>query len=248
MPSFAQQARAIRRRMAGDRHRVRVHFQPPRYWMNDPNGLIHIGGEYHMFYQHNPHSPWWGDMTWGHAVSGDLVRWRDLPHALYPDRPYDSGGVFSGCAVDNDGVPTLVYTGVSPQCQCIATSAQADMIRWTKHPANPVIAAAPEELGMETDDFRDPYVWRQGGRWCMVVGTVDRGRYGAVVLYESRDLVDWSYRGILARGDGRTTGACGSVPTSSGWVASGCSSSRRPAWAGASTSPARSRAGSSRPS
>ena len=196
--------------MADDRHRPRVHFLPPRGWMNDPNGLIHVGGEYHLFFQHNPVSPWWGKMIWGHAVSTDLVRWKDLPHGLCPDEPYDAGGVWSGCAVNHDGTPTIVYTGVAPQCQCLATS--DDMVHWRKHPANPVIASPPAELRLTTDDFRDPYVWRQGKRWRMVVGSVDRGRYGAVLLYESKDLVHWTYRGILARGDGKTTGRVWECP------------------------------------
>ena len=90
--------------------------------MNDPNGLIYWKGEYHMFYQYNPNAAYWGDMHWGHAVSTDLMNWRQLPIALYPDKPYDKDGVFSGCAVVNNGVPTLVYTGTKPETQCIATT------------------------------------------------------------------------------------------------------------------------------
>jgi beta-fructofuranosidase len=90
--------------------------------MNDPNGLIQWRGRYHLFYQYNPNGPFHGTIHWGHAVSDDLVRWRDLPIALAPTphpegtRP-DRDGVYSGCAVDNDGVPTLVYTGIRPEVQ-----------------------------------------------------------------------------------------------------------------------------------
>jgi len=212
MPSFAQQARATRRRLAADRHRPRVHFLPPQNWMNDPNGLIQFRGEYHMFYQHNPRAAWWGNMTWGHAVSRDLLHWTDLPHALEPDAACDDYGVWSGCAVNDDGRAVLVYTGVHPrylpgggprvQCQCLATT--ADMVRFTKHPANPVIAGPPPEL--KTANFRDPYVWRQGRTWHMAVGSSDRDRRGAVLLYTSRDLVGWRYRGPLFQGRGDEAG------------------------------------------
>ncbi len=201
MASFAQRARAIRRDLAGDRHRPRVHFQPPRFWMNDPNGLIQFGGRYHLFYQHNPHGPRWGNMTWGHAVSDDLLHWDDLPHALHPDEPYDAGGVFSGCCVDADGTPTIAYTGHRAwgrdvQVQCIATG-DADLLRWRKHEANPVIPAAPE--GFSQRHFRDPCVWRQRGAWNMVVGGSDAEGRGAVLLYRSSDLVRWRFLGPLLR-------------------------------------------------
>ena len=108
-------------RAAMDMHRPRYHFLPPANWMNDPNGLIQWQGKVHMFYQHNPDAPFWALMHWGHAVSEDGVHWTHLPIALAPTSGGpDKDGCFSGCAVDNDGVPTLVYTGVRPECQCIA--------------------------------------------------------------------------------------------------------------------------------
>ena len=73
--------------------------------MNDPNGLIQWRGQYHLFYQYNPYAPVWGSIHWGHAISDDLVHWRDLPIALAPTPgTVDEDGVFSGCAFDDDGV------------------------------------------------------------------------------------------------------------------------------------------------
>ena len=89
------------------------HLSPRVGWMNDPNGLIFFRGQYHAFFQHYPHAPSWGQMHWGHTVSVDLLRWKELPIALYPDQPYeDDGGCFSGSAVEKDGRLYLFYTSV----------------------------------------------------------------------------------------------------------------------------------------
>ena len=81
--------------------------------MNDPNGLIQWKGQYHLFYQYNPFAPVWGSIHWGHAISDDLVHWRDRPIAMAPTPgTVDEYGIFSGCAFSADGVATVLYTGV----------------------------------------------------------------------------------------------------------------------------------------
>jgi beta-fructofuranosidase len=189
---------------ATDPHRPRYHFTPPSGWMNDPNGLIQWDGRYHLFYQHNPAGAFWGDIHWGHAVSDDLLRWEHLPIALAPDPDGpDAGGCFSGCAVVDDGVVRFVYTGVDPQVCCLATG-DPDLLTWTRHPGNPVIAGPPADLG--APGFRDHSVWREDGQWHQVIGSGIAGRGGAALHYRSFDLIDWEYLGPLLAGDRAESG------------------------------------------
>jgi beta-fructofuranosidase len=191
----------LQRRLSRDPHRPIYHFLPPSTWMNDPNGLIRWKGQYHLFYQYNPNGPFWGTMHWGHAVSPDLVHWTDLPVALAPTPGGpDADGCFSGCAVDDDGTPTLIYTGVrgDEQLPCIATSAD-DLLTWTKHPGNPVIPAPPPDPDITM--FRDHSAWREGDTWYQVVGSGIRDRGGAALLYRSPDLRAWEYLHPLCVGD-----------------------------------------------
>lgn len=198
----------------GDPHRPSFHFLPPSNWMNDPNGLIQWRGRYHLFYQYNPNGAFHGTIHWGHAVSDDLVHWQDLPIALAPTPAGpDKDGVYSGCAVDHDGVPTLVYTGVRPQVQCIAEAvdpSDPDLAAWRKHPANPVIAEPPP--GLEVEGFRDPFVWRETDGWYCVVGSGIAGVGGTVFLYRSPDLVHWEYLHELCRGEIAQTGRMWECP------------------------------------
>ena len=191
----------IRRAMAQDPHRPVAHFIPPANWMNDPNGLIQWNGRYHLFYQHNPHAPVWGDIHWGHAVSDDLAHWRDLPLPLAPTPDgYDADGCWSGCAVNDDGTPTLVYTGWRDEQEtiCLARGGP-DLVDWTKDPSNPVIPGPPSDL--QTVGFRDPFVWWEDEVWWLALGSGIVGRGGAVLLYRSLDLIDWTYLGPLFVGD-----------------------------------------------
>ena len=170
MDSQAADAKRIRQKMVEDRHRPRYHFTPAANWMNDPNGIIEWNGKYHLFYQHNPDAAIWDNMHWGHAVSDDLVHWADLPIALSPGPGGpDEDGCWSGCTVNDEGAPTILYTGVqgdwtlpSNQRVCLARGTN-DLIAWEKNAGNPVIARPPE--GLEVTGFRDPYVWREENLW-----------------------------------------------------------------------------------
>ena len=197
-------------RSAVDPHRPRYHFLPPANWLNDPNGLIEWKGQYHLFYQYNPHGAFHGTIHWGHAVSADLVHWADLPIALTPTPGGpDQDGCYSGCAVNHAGVPTLIYTGIRPEVQCLATSAD-DLLTRQKHPANPVIAAPPD--GYDVLGFRDPSVWAEADRWYAVIGSGLKGVGGTAFLYTSSDLVHWTYLNPLCIGNPQDTGTMWECP------------------------------------
>lgn len=188
-----------RRKLAGDPHRPTYHFLPPCNWMNDPNGLCHWQGRYHLFYQFDPHGPTWGFIHWGHASSPDLVHWIDHPIALQPtEGTGDANGCWSGCVVDDQGVPTVVYTGfVDPAHTPVMLARARDpkLLAWEKSQHNPVIQGPPD--GVTQTDFRDPYVWQEDSAWKMVMGAGLENGESAVLLYQSMDLVDWEYLGPL---------------------------------------------------
>jgi len=180
--------------------RLKYHFEPKKGWINDPNGLIFYKSKYHAFFQHYPYAPKWGSMHWGHAVSGDLINWEELPIALYPDKPYDSsekGGCWSGSAVIKDGLLYLFYTSVSDefgQTQSVAVS--KDGVHFEKYENNPVIRQFPPDGSY---DFRDPKVTQIGGIYYMVLGS-GKNNIGKILLYSSENLYDWQYLGVMFEG------------------------------------------------
>ncbi len=195
-----------------DPHRPIYHFLPPGNWMNDPNGPIFYQGRHHLMYQYAPDvADGWGVKYWGHAVSDDLVHWEHLPIALSPDETAgDHDGCWSGsAALDDDGTPTLLYTGVHPQVQCIARSRDG-MRTWDKPACNPVIANPPE--GIDAKNFRDPCPWREDDGWYMVIGSGVEGVGGRALLYRSQDLMDWEYLHPLCEGVEAETGAMWECP------------------------------------
>lgn len=174
--------------------RPRDHFTPRQGWLNDPNGLIVHDGEHHLFFQHHPHALVPGPMSWGHAVSVDLVDWTELPTALAGSATEHiwSGSVVhdatnsSGLAPAGHGPLVALYTRFDPatgiQSQCLAHSLDRGHT-WERYPANPV-------LDIGSTAFRDPKVLRHDDGWLMVlVLAEDR----TVELYRSTDLITWQH-------------------------------------------------------
>lgn len=182
-----------------------IHLAPPAGWMNDPNGLIFYNGQYHAFYQHHPYDENWGPMHWGHATSRDMLSWQHQPIALAPGDAWDKDGCFSGCAVEEDGILSLIYTGhvwlkgegddsAIHEVQCLATS--QDGVHFEKQG---VVLTPPEGIM----HFRDPKVWFEEGCWWMVVGARDAQDHGQVLLYRGSSLRQWQFIQVLARADDR---------------------------------------------
>ncbi|MGD8427181.1 MAG: glycoside hydrolase family 32 protein [Balneolaceae bacterium] len=192
--SFSARAQTTQKFLYAEPYRPQFHFSPEKNWMNDPNGLVYYKGEYHLFYQYNPFGNTWGHMSWGHAVSRDLVHWQYLPVALEEE---NGVMIFSGAAVvDNDNTsgfgtaenPPMVaiYTGHDEnrkvQDQRIAYSLDKGRT-WAKYKGNPVI-----DEGMQ--DFRDPKVfWHNATqKWVMALVLPKQHK---VRFYGSTNLKDW---------------------------------------------------------
>jgi beta-fructofuranosidase len=214
-PGMANQNSELCCKLSSDPLRPQYHLLPDHNWMNDPNGPLYYRGRYHMFHQYNPQAAVWGNMNWAHATSNDMIHWQHEPIALSPTPGGpDQDGVFSGSAVLDNGKPTVIYTGVQPpqtatqatlndgahtwrETQCLAVAADDDLHTWKKLP-HPVIATPPP--GLEVTGFRDPCLWREAGHWMLIVGSGIRGKGGAILLYTSPDLRQWTYLHPLLEG------------------------------------------------
>jgi fructan beta-fructosidase len=180
--------------------RPQFHFTPPKNFMNDPNGLVYYQGEYHLFYQYNPQGTEWGHMSWGHAVSTDMLHWKNLPVAI-PEVP-GKYMIFSGSAVvdwhNTSGLCAsadprerscliAIYTaaGTSSQKQHLAFSNDRGRT-WTNYAGNPV-------ADLNQPDFRDPKVfwYEPQKKWVMVAVLADERK---AVFLDSKDLKNWVFR------------------------------------------------------
>lgn len=191
--------------MASEPFRPEYHFTAKEGWLNDPNGLYYLNGVYHLFYQYNPEGTQWGNMSWGHATSPDLIDWTEQEVALLYEEAefFFSGGAVvdhantSGFGYGENGEPPVVatYTSFIPatetetydQYQSIAYSLDNGET-WTQYEGNPVLDA-------ESNEFRDPKVfWQEdesdpdGGYWVMgVVKALER----VTEFHRSDDLKSW---------------------------------------------------------
>lgn len=217
MSDLLEKARNYEQKAAAgteDGQRPVFHFSNPVGWMNDPNGFSEFKGEHHLFYQYYPYATHWDSMHWGHAKSRDFIRWEYLPAALAPDEKYDNFGVFSGSALEEGDRQLLVYTGVEEtvwenrekktfQNQCIAVG---DGLNYEKLSTNPVITAELLPQGSSREDFRDPKIWKENGRYFVVAASRSADGSGQIALFYSDDLRDWKLGSILDRSENKLGG------------------------------------------
>jgi fructan beta-fructosidase len=180
--------------------RLQFHFTPPKNFMNDPNGLVYYKGEYHLFYQYNPLGTEWGHMSWGHAVSADMLHWRNLPVAI-PEVPgqymiysgsaivdwHNASGLCAGASAADPSCLVAIYTaaGSGSQKQHLAFSNDRGRT-WAEYAGNPI-------ADLQQPDFRDPKVfWYEAEKkWVMVAVLADERK---AVFFDSRDLKNWAFR------------------------------------------------------
>ncbi|UZX01473.1 glycoside hydrolase family 32 protein [Arthrobacter sp. CDRTa11] len=202
-PPTAPVLPVARTEQAGTPHyRPAIHYTARDTWLNDPNGLVFYRGQYHLYYQNNPHGNVWGNMSWGHAISEDLVHWTEQPVAIACDAEEDvySGSIVvdhantSGFGTANNPPLVAIYTSAfkdgtpyaGTQAQSLAYSSDAGMT-WTKFSGNPVLTRG-------SANFRDPKVFSHSGpngqEW--VMAAVEAGEQ-KVVFYRSANLRDWTF-------------------------------------------------------
>ena len=179
-----------------EQYRPQVHYTPAKNWINDPNGMVYVDGTYHLFYQYNPQGNQWGNMSWGHATSADLMHWKEQPVALTRD---ELGAVFSGsCVVDKNNTAgfganaiVAIYTSAGEtgevqgkQQQSLAYSTDGGKT-FTRYQGNPVIKN-------DDDNLRDPKVfWHEASKkWIMALA---KGWKMGVEFYGSADLKSWQH-------------------------------------------------------
>ncbi len=178
--------------------RPTFHFTPRTGWINDPLGLTHHGGRYHLFFQQVPGSlSWEAAQHWGHATSDDLLRWTEREPALSPGDGDE--GVWSGSLVRGDGTRAVIfYTAVSGADHSVgrirvARPTDRSWLTWSK---GAVVARLPD--GVATVAFRDPQVVWDGTAWLMIVGAGLTDGTATALAYRSDDLETWTYDGPLA--------------------------------------------------
>jgi beta-fructofuranosidase len=211
--------------LAADRQKPQFHGSPSVHWQNEPSGPVYFNGQYHVFYQSNPRGPFWNHIRWGHLVSTDMVHWRDADDAIVPGGGADvdpDGAWAGGSVLDGDGRPVLFYTAgddrESPN-QRIALARTThqqdgdnDLNNWVK--SKDVVVNQEPGQGIP-GEFRDPFVFRDGDTWFMLVtsGKPDDAG-GTALVYSTTDPTlasGWTFRGDLFVGDYATYPETGRV-------------------------------------
>lgn len=195
-----------RERIKNAKWRQRFHIEPPDGWLNDPNGLSFYKGEYHVYFQYSPiaadgHTP----RGWGHYHGADLMHMVYDKAVMMPDIPEDSHGVYSGSAIENDGVLHIFYTGNVKMegdydYDYVTAGRGANVIHVTTADGSEVSEKQVLLRNSDYPDFcschvRDPKVWKEGEVWKMVLGARTLDDEGCVLVYESADLINWKYAG-----------------------------------------------------
>lgn len=185
-------------RFENDLVRPKYHGMPAANWTNECHGMTYSNGRYHLFFQKNANGPYMARLHWGHISSENLYEWTEEPIAIAPGESYDIKGCWSGCVFTDDeitgGKPNIIYTGVDYERAYIvqASPLDDDLIDWQKKGV--IINGRPEGL---SDDFRDPYFFRDGDNAYIIVGT-SKNNLGAATLHKyNKATKTWSNDGKI---------------------------------------------------
>ena len=195
---------AYRQRVAADQDRLKFHLMPKTGWLNDPNGLCQFNGTYHIYYQYTPFEPTGELKTWGHYTTKDFIHYKDYGPVVFPDEDIDAHGVYSGSAFIENGTIHYFYTGNlkyfdRDDYDYINSGRGSNTITFTSKDG---YNFTKKELLMTTNDYpddmsnhvRDPKIFKKNEKYYMVLGARDVEGVGMILLYESTDLKNWTYK------------------------------------------------------
>ncbi len=181
-----------------ERFKPAYHATAPAHWMNEPHAPLYYNGKYHLFYQHNPFGPYWGQIHWGHWVSDDMVNWEHTEIALAPEKGNMApDGIWSGSAfVGPENIPLLFYTAGNlskeqNQYTSIAVPKDTTDVNLQEWKKTEIIVDKPSEY--KENEFRDPFVFQVDGTYYMIVGSGIEGKGGTAPIFESQDALSWKY-------------------------------------------------------
>lgn len=180
--------------------RPKYHFTVKEGWINDPNGFCYFNGKYHLFYQYHE-APFPGCMSWGHAISDDLITFEELEPAIKHDSYYDKDGSWSGSAFVKDNKLYLMYTGHCctengvVQTQNIVIS--EDGYTFKKYEGNPVISLKDLPSDATIEDFRDPSIFKENDVYYVLLGNKSKKGVAQMLMYKSHDLLHWEFHKTL---------------------------------------------------
>ncbi len=189
-----------------DLWKLGFHLMPPIGWLNDPNGLCFFEGEYHIFFQYSPFNPNGELKFWGHYKSKDLINWEYLGVPIIPDQTFDCHGAYSGSTLVEDGRMYIYYTGN------VKYSGEDYNYITNGRGSNTILAISENGIDINSkkciltnDDYpknltchvRDPKVWKEDNQYYMVLGARTQEDKGVILLYNSTDKINWSFKNII---------------------------------------------------
>jgi len=187
----------------------RFHLFPKAGWLNDPNGLCQLDGVHHIFFQYSPNEPKGGEKYWGHYSTKDFINYEFSGVFMSPDIPEDASGVYSGCAYVEDNKMYIYYTGNVKHAgdyDYILEGRESNTILVTSQDG---ITASEKRILMRSQDYpdnltlhvRDPKVFCQNGLYYMVLGARTKKDEGCVILFKSKDKINWEFCHFIEKSD-----------------------------------------------